>query len=320
MKIDFKTFKPRTTSTAQKLSLDKDEQARVCFIEEDPRLAYIHSFEKVVVGDDGNPIEVTDQWPDGTERKVTKTKYDGKLRCLGDAETVQTYGADPDNCEACRAHIGNPNAVKAPTARILGHVIKYNTKPGSFTASKPFAATLLVWDLTAKRFESLQDIYNEHGDLSKKDLMLGPCENKQMQKFTIQPGSGDAYYLSDPSFSEYVAELLKEGVTEDLESVAGKLPTPFEMETKVKEIVRAYNHAFGISTGNSNYQSLLAPAKASQVAEAADVAESSPPASPVSPVSQASAESPASPESPVEVKEKDSTKSLEDLLANIGRG
>ena len=150
--------------------------------------------------------------------------------------------------------------------------------------------------------------------------MLGPCENKQMQKFSIQPGSGDAYYLSDPSFSEYVAELLKEGAVEDLESVAGKLPTTFEMETKVKEIVRAYNHAFGISTGNSNYQSLLAPAQASQVAKSADVAEASSPATPVSPVSQASSQSPVSPESPAEVEEQDSTKSLEDLLANIGKG
>lgn len=258
MEISFDTFKAKNTANINKLSLDKDETARVCFLQQSPQLVFIHSFEKIVAGDDGRPIEIQDgNWDDGRPRIKNKTEYVGKLRCLGNEEAVQEYGADPDNCPACKAHIENSNAVKAPTMRILGHVLKYTTKPGSAALANPFGAALLVWDLTAGRFAQLKAIFDEHGSLAEKDLILGPCENKQMQKFTIQVASGDASWKKSKETQDYTKVLLEEGRVEDLASVAGKKPTMFELESKVSEVVRAYNQANNITTQSATYATLL---------------------------------------------------------------
>ena len=113
--------------------------------------------------------------------------------------------------------------------RIIGHVLKYGTKPGSFTPLKPFQASLLVWDLTAKRFDLLMSIFKEHGNLSEKDLLLGPCDNKKMQKFDIGVGGGNAAYLETEQTRAYAVEIISEGRVPNLANVAGKLPSEFEM-------------------------------------------------------------------------------------------
>lgn len=270
--ITWGTYKPRSSgANIKKLSLDKDEQARVCFLEPTPQAVYVHNFEKVVTGPDGKPIQEKDTWADGSERISTKTEYAGKLRCLGNEDELERSGADPENCPACRAHIENPNAVKKAALRVLGHVLKYSTRPNSFNPTKPFSASLLVWDLTEKRFGQLNDIFEEHGNLSEKDLLLGPCENKQMQKYTIAVGSGDALWTQSDATRTYVTELLNEERVEDLSGVAGKLPSAFEMEAKVKEVVRAYNHAFGLGTGGAgSYESIIGSSNVSAIAEEAD--------------------------------------------------
>ena len=327
MEISFSTFKNRTTQNVNKLSLEKDEQARVCFVEEAPRLVYVHNFETVIPGEDGKPIiEQDGTWPDGKPRERVKTAYAGKFRCLGDDDAVQKYGTDAESCPACKAHIENPNAVKAPVMRILGHVIKYNTKPGSFTPATPFGGSVLVWDLTARRFEQLQAIYEEHGSLLEHDLLLGPCENKKMQKFTIQVG-GKAAWKANKENEAWTQVALENGRSDDLESVAGKLPSEFEMEAKVKEVVRAYNHAYGISAVGSTYESLInseAPASSPATPPAAEEQEKSDPA-PFESSAAAVAPATASPASPVEevvdaaahqekAAVKDVTVSLDDLL------
>lgn len=265
--ITWGSFTPKRNNRGRKLMLDKDEQARICFLENAPFSVFIHNFEKVTTDPQGKPMIKQDQWPDGTPREVVVTEFAGKFRCLGDEEEVQRTGADPENCPACRAHIQNPNAVKAPTKRILGRVLKYSTKEGSFAPAKPFSATLLVWDLTEKRFDSVNEIFLEHGPLAKKDLLLGPCENKQMQKYTIAVGSGDAAYLASKESQQYVRELLQEENIEDLPAIAGKLPSVFEMDAKVSEVVRAYNHAFGISASAEGAESILGEDNVTKVAE-----------------------------------------------------
>lgn len=306
MEISWGTFKTRSNSAARKLSLDKGEQVRASFLDKSPRMVFVHTFEKVITGPDGHPVEIKDEWPDGSPRTKVKTDYAGKLRCLGKEDVVDASGADPENCPACRAHIRNSNAVRAPQRRFLGHVLKYNTKPGSFAITKPFSASLIIWDLTEGRFNQLKSLYDEHGDLSKKDLLLGPCENKQMQKFDIQIGSGDAEWTKN---SDYVSELLREERIDDVEAVAGKLPTEFEMNEKVNEIVRAYNHAFGISSGSSSYESLL-----NNEEEAEDKG-----ADAISSLSNLSEEDASEDEGVEEETEvTDATGSLDDILKSLG--
>ena len=319
------TYKPKNNDFSKKLSLKKDEQARVCFLEQEPEMIYVHSFEKVVTGPDGKPIITKDEWPDGGERINVKTEYAGKLLCLGKAEVVQESGADPENCSACAAHIENPGALKKPTMRVLGHAFKYATKSGSFSPTKPFSGSLVVWDLTEKRFAQLNEIFLEHGTLASKDLLLGPCELEKMQKFDIAVGNGDAAWLATDASRAFVQETLEDGRVESLASVAGKTPTAFEMDVKVKEVVRAYNHAYGIQSSNPSYDSILGTSNVSAIAAQADS-----PATPASPASavddyvpdtdDAADEAPATAvPAPAEetAKKTDATPSLDSLLAGF---
>lgn len=254
-RIKMGDFRPTTAGNFKKLSLEKGEQARVVYLEEEPTVAYIHSFEKVKTGPDGKAIIKVDQWPDGTPREEYETTYAGKMRCLGDTEVLMDTGADPEACPACKAAVENSSAVRRPTARYLGHVFHYNTRQGTASVSKPFSGTVKVWDLTSKRFELLHSIFLEHGDLRRKDLILGPCDNKQMQKYDIQVGKGDAVWTSDEAYQTYLLEAYEEGKVDDLEAVAAQRKSPAEMQSLVNEIVRAFNHATG--AGTSTYESLL---------------------------------------------------------------
>lgn len=332
MEIGFNTFTPRSTQRIPKLMLEANETARVCFLDPRPRQVFVHTFETVKTDEFGQPIVVHGKWPDGQPRESIDTDYAGKLRCLGSDDVLMASGTDPENCPACAAHIANPAAVKAPTRRILGQVLKYNTRPGTATPSTPFSATLVVWDLTEKRFEQLVSIYNEHGDLKAKDLILGPCENKQMQKFTIQPGGDKAHWISSETNQQFVKSLLEQESFEDIESAAGKLPTNTEMRIKVNEIVRAYNHAFNKDNVASNAASLLesastpstsfgafaAPAKAvAETPQAIAEAEVAKAAAAVPATSLLDESEVAEPERSTPTTHTNSTASLEELLASL---
>ena len=251
MEITMDQYKPRSTARVNKIILDKGEQARIALLSQGPTLVFVHGFDKVVVDEYGKPIIKQEEWPDGTPREVIKTDYAGKFRCLGNEDVVSETGADPENCPACRAGLENSNAFKPAQARYLFKVLRYQTKPGSFHTSKPFSAQIQAWDLTEKRFQTIVNIWENHGDITRKDLFLGPCELKQMQKYDIQLGT-DAEYLNN---LEYVKELVAENSIEDLPAVAGKKPGLEEMRIKVAEIQRAYDHAF--NPKGSSYQSII---------------------------------------------------------------
>ena len=316
MEVSWGSYKPRNANRIPKLSLDKGEQARICVLEESPRQVFVHTFQKVVTDDRGKPIEIHDTWPDGSPNVRYQSEYAGKYRCLGDPEVVNSAGADPANCPACRGHIENPSAIKAAQARFLVKILKYNTKPGSFAPTKPFAASLIAWDLTSRRFEELQALYEEHGDLRNKDLLLGPCEDKTYQKFSILIGSDKAIWQQN---TDYIKELISDNPLDDIESVAGKKPTEEELQVRTQEIVRAYNHAMNITSTSSSYESLISkeepapkvtrPAKSSPVEEVV--------ASPV--VAEEVIDTDGADEAEDdEGTEEDATASLSDLLKQLG--
>ena len=128
-KIQWGTYTPRRTTRFPKLHLDKGEKSRISFLEEAPVITFIHSFSKVQIGPDGSPIEEDVTYDNGNTVTRLKTEYAGKFRCLGDQDKLDASGIDPENCPACKAHVTDPNAVKAPVPRMLGHVLKYATKP-----------------------------------------------------------------------------------------------------------------------------------------------------------------------------------------------
>ena len=268
MQIDWNKFTPRSAQRTPKLTLEKDESARICVLDGAPTQTFVHQFRTLKVDPaTGKVEEEKGAWPDGKEFVRPKTEYAGKFRCLGDPEVLDISGADPDKCPACKAHVENPNAVQAATPRFIVKVLKYATKNGSTTPVKPFSASLIVWDLTEKRFAEIYALYQEHGNLREKDLILGPCENKAFQKYNINiAGGAHAYYMDH---MEAVEEIIKENPIDDPEAVAAKLPSFSELQIKVNEIVRSYNHAMGTGVGSSNYTALLDDSDSDETPKAA---------------------------------------------------
>lgn len=306
-KISWGTYKPRSTQFAKKLSLEKDETARICFLEAEPTVVFVHNFEKVKTGPDGRAVIKQDQWPDGTPREAYSTEYAGKLRCLGDDEVLMETGADPENCPACKAAIEEPNAVERPRRRILGHVFKYQTKPNTSTVATPFSGQVLVWDLTEKRFDTLFSIQQENGNLSEIDLILGPCDNKQMQKFDIRPGNGTAKWKESENSIAFLKEAYESGKTDDLEDAAAKKASEAEMAAKVSEIVRAFRHATGAGT---SYESLMGGNEDDSDHDGEELTHHVVEESHVDGEEEETTEAP-------KAKETNSTASLDDLLSSI---
>lgn len=274
-KISWNSWKPsKVDYNSSKLRLEKGEKARISFLDPAPTAVYIHTFETVVLDEMGEPIIEEKNGLNGNTWEAPKTKYAGKFLCPGDDDERSSDGLAPESCPACRAHLSNPDAVKKPQQRILAHVLKYNVKPGGFTPAKPFSATLLVWDLTEKRFGTINQIFKEFQDedpeiedMAQFDLLLGPCESEQMQKYDIRPAPGDAYWAAN-SHEEVVAEILKEQRIDDLSAVAGKMPLEREIAEKVNQVVREYNHAFNPGGVPSQEESILG-SNATQVARKA---------------------------------------------------
>lgn len=312
--IKFGEFKPRSSMNSKKLTLEKGETARVVYLETEPTVVFIHSFEKVKTGPNGKVIIKQDKWPDGSPRESYETEYAGKMKCLGDVSVLMGTGADPENCPACKAAVENPKAVRRAQARFLGHVFKYNTKNGTTTPSKPFSGVVEVWDLTERRFESVNAIYLEHGPLPAKDLLLGPCENKQMQKYDIAVGS-DAKWMETEDTQKYVKEALEDGRVEDLSATAAPVKSSAEMQAKVSEIVRAFNHATG--AGGSSYESLFDSDNSTSEPEEEELQNVS-----EDTIDEEAGEvlESADSEDEAEAEAQDKTPDLNDLLASIGIG
>lgn len=314
--IKFGEFKPRSSANSKKLTLEKGETARVVYLENEPTVAFVHSFEKVKTGPNGKVKIKRDTWPDGSPRESYETEYAGKMKCLGDVGVLMDTGADPESCPACKAAVENPDAVRRPQARFLGHVFRYNTKNGTTTPSKPFSGVVEVWDLTERRFELVNAIFLEHGPLAAKDLLLGPCEIKQMQKYDIAVGS-DAKWMETEANQKYVKEALEDGRVEDLSAAAAPVKSPAEMQAKVNEIVRAFNHATG--AGSTSYESLLSSDNSTSD-DSEEAEDTTPEAEEVIDTDTGEVYESADDEEEEEAAAQDKTPDLNDLLASIGLG
>lgn len=216
----------RTKSTNfdfPKLSLKKDERARVLFVEY-PEVFYYHEMRAPEVDEHGVPIMGTATNRAGESYQINKMKFVGNPLCTGKEDTLEdesSGGIDPENCIVCAQVNKYPKRFAAPRRRYVAHVIRYRTASGSFNPTKPFSVELLVWAFADKKFNSLIDIAEEHGDLLKKDLLLGPCTNESFQNFDIQVGS-DALALQSEERAQLIRETFEGNKVADLSLVAGR--------------------------------------------------------------------------------------------------
>jgi hypothetical protein len=248
-------FKKKSNFDYPKLSLESNEKARVCVIDA-PVMEYVHTLRKVIT-EDGKPIMETQRFGKNQERtrEVPTTDFVGKFICLGEEDTLKDKEADPDNCPACKASIENRAAVDSPRRRFVVHVIKYQTKKGTFSLQTPFQIEVLAWEFAENRFTTLVDIAEEHGNLPQLDLCLGPCTAKTFQKYDIIPG-GKCEWGADEARKKQTREVYQANKSEDLSPLLGRKVSPEELRSQVNDVVNTYNYAFGrndtVPTANTN--------------------------------------------------------------------
>lgn len=211
-------YKPKTFETFPKLKLTKNEKARIICLE-DPTYEYVHTIRAPKL-ENGEPVSKDEERKDGSVQVKYVMDFISRPLCLGDEGIIRDKGLDAKNCPVC-AEAKISDTVDKPQKRFAMNVVQYATKSGTFEPRKPFAVDNVVWSFTENVFSKLYDIVEEHGDLKNVDLLLGPCEVEQFQKFDINPGGKTCVYLLSDKTKEITLETYKENRHVDLSSACG---------------------------------------------------------------------------------------------------
>jgi hypothetical protein len=223
-----------------KLKLKMGEKARVALLE-GPEQTYVHQmYEPLIV--DGRGVKVQKERRDKSTYEAYDEKFLKSFQCLGDEETLFQSGADAKNCPACRAS-AQASYFKAPTPRYALNVIKYGLKPNG-DISSPYSPAVQVWVFGPQKFEEIRNIAKEGFDLSKVDLVLGPCQHEDFQKYTMTV-SNKAAWLENKDTEKTTMEAFRENRIEDLAKViAPKLDADM-----IQGYVDRINHAWNVING-----------------------------------------------------------------------
>jgi len=219
-KMSFKAEnKAEDTASFPKLKLDQEESARIaCF--EEPEVGFVHNLRapKLINGVVQYKVVKT---KDG-EREEMDYDFIGNPICLGDFNTLQDRGSDPKNCPACKAASDAPDMFAPPKRRFAMHVFQYQTN-GTKNATRNFQGAVKVWAFTDQKFNELIDLMDEApgGDITKIDIILGPCENKLFQKFKMVH-SGNVKWMESEATQEQFKEIIAENRAKDLEKFLGR--------------------------------------------------------------------------------------------------
>jgi hypothetical protein len=240
MKLDPKN-KAESPYDYPKLTLDKGERARIICIEKEPEFGFAHTLRSIVIVDDAPVMETVTNFGKTTEQ--AKTNFLGKFLCTGDYDTIADKGADPKNCPVCRA-ASESDAVKAPERRFAMHVIRYATKAGGFEVAEPFSVSTVAWAFGDRLFNTLTNYAVEWGDLLQHDLLLGPCESKQWQKFDVNI-AGKAEWLASEERKKLVAETYKQNQSPDLMTLIGRSVSHETLEDELDKVLVNYRIAHG---------------------------------------------------------------------------
>lgn len=167
-------FDPENKSTSvfdtEKLTMRKDEKARLVIMDEKPHGEVVHY---VTTGSGDNE----------------RSRY---YVCLGDRGTIKSSSSDPERCPACKAADSGFDTVRPAQRRFVINIGRYRTNAKG-EATKPLSLALQVWMLNNDKFNKLVDRKVEHkeapctqchGDLRKHDFIV-TCTAQQYQNMDI---------------------------------------------------------------------------------------------------------------------------------------
>ncbi len=206
----------QAAATFPKLKLAKNERARVAVLE-NPQFGWVHNLNtpKVV---DGQVQYVTRTKKDGTTQEVPVMQWVGTHRCKGESEIIEGEGRglDVKHCTLCKETKENPSRFEAPKRRFAGHVVKYNTKPGTYDlVDGPYSVQIFVWAFSEFLFDKLIGINSVVGSLQNHDLLLGPCTDATYQKFDVNYAL-DAQWQANEEYKKITVATLKANRADDL--------------------------------------------------------------------------------------------------------
>lgn len=221
-----------------KLSLEKGESARVVVFEA-PHAAFVHNLRapKIV---NGEIQYVRDQ----NGKQVMDYEFIGNPICLGAEDNLKKNGMDVRNCPACKAVSEHGiDMFQAPKLRYAMHVFQYNTN-GTAKAPNSFEGSVKIWAFAPSRFNEILDINEtlEGTPLGDVDLLLGPCEAKNYQKYKMLASRGQAAYLNLGA-KERFEQICEDNKSKDIYQYIGRKMGKDFMEDKVAEVVRKYNQS-----------------------------------------------------------------------------
>jgi hypothetical protein len=110
--------------------------------------------------------------------------------------------------------------------------------------SSPYSPAVQVWVFGPQKFEEIRNIAKEGFDLSKVDLVLGPCQHEDFQKYTMT-ASLKAAWLESAETTKITKEAFAENRIEDLAKVVAPKLDSDNIYTYVERI----SHAWGIIHG-----------------------------------------------------------------------
>lgn len=249
------------------LKLTKGEHARAVVMEVNPITEYVHQIEAPVLDDLGKPVMETRNYGK-TTREVMSKSYIGKHKCFGRFDVLREKGIDPEECPTCKA-AKQGEGIEPPAQYFVAHVFQYATKPGGFQAQEPLSGKLVAWKLSSKRWNELVDLCVEHGkddkpiDIRALDLLLGPCENENWQKYDIKAGA-QCRWVQDDDSKRYVAEVFKNNQAEDLTP----LIAPEVSLESARDDVRMVQAKYDVMNGSTPVSA--SPAEEAGVSQAVD--------------------------------------------------
>jgi hypothetical protein len=225
-----------------RLKLEHGERALIVCIEPEPEMEYVHTLRAPEIGPDGRVIKEMKQGKKG-EYEAAKLEFIGQHLCFGNFDKMVDKGADPDNCPTCKAALEG-DGIDQALPRYAMHVLRYNLQPGGFAIREPFGVTTEAWVYAASRFNALVDLAQEWGDLRKHDLKLGPCENKNFQKYDINV-SAKAEWLQDDARKKQAAAEYQNNRTNDLASLIGRKISKEQAQQDIARVQERVAQAYG---------------------------------------------------------------------------
>lgn len=290
--------KAADNETFPRLKLDQDESARISCYEE-PEVGFVHNLRAPKIAN-GEVQYKTVNTKNGPDRQMD-FEFIGNPICLGDFNTLQDRGIDPNNCPACKAAQEAPDMFAPPKRRFAMHVFQYQTN-GTTKPTKNFQGAVKVWSFTDQKFGEIIDMMEEapDGDIRNIDIVI-TCENKLFQNFKMIPSIQVKHKESDATHSQFES-IIEDNRAKDLTKFLGRTTRKDWLEDDINKVKSKWRSANGLKDERADDG--LASAERNLDAGLANLLDSSP-------------ETPKASQTKTSTKSNDEAASFDDILASL---